>query len=441
MSRGRPPSPIGVPGRVNLTQLRPGVWQAMVRVRDATGKRRPVKRSSPPKTNSRGHAIPDRDGTRARQAVLVAAAAMGLSPLDAGITPETTIRDLYLEHYRPYLVDQDRASSTLKRYDGEAEHFDSAFGYRRLTETPTPVIEAYLKAVAQTRGPDTAKTARSVLSGMFRYAIRMSEGAVTVNPVREVVMAKKPGSSKKSKGARHLTVEELRYILIAVRTSTLPCPPLLAKAEREKNRKRYAPPTVAEFCERVDLVDWVTLLTATAHRRAQSLAVRWTDLDRDLEILTPSKKLIREIGVGLVLADIDGDTKASENQIALPQFAVEALKARRKRLAERRLLYPDPIKPEFAELVLPSENWTPRDPNNVGAQWRRVRSALDLPDDITPHSFRKAVATIIDDAGLSARVAADVLGHADPSMTQRVYFARGRAHPAAATALHAAIGG
>ncbi|MGL5444990.1 MAG: site-specific integrase, partial [[Mycobacterium] stephanolepidis] len=93
------------------------------------------------------------------------------------------------------------------------------------------------------------------------------------------------------------------------------------------------------------------------------------------------------------------------------------------------------------DLVFPSENWTPRDPNNVAAQWRRVRSALGLPASITAHSFRKAVATILDDAGLSARIAADVLGHADPSMTQRFYMARGRAHSEAATALHQAIAG
>lgn len=439
MSRGRPPRPIGVPGKVELTELRPGVWQALVRVRDATGKRRPVKRVSPPKADSRGRAIPDKDGARARDAVTAAAAELGASPLDAGLTPDTTVRALYFDHYQPYLIGQGRAQSTMDRYDGEAEHFNSAFGYRRLTETPTPVIEAYLAGITETRGPGSANSSRTVLSGMFRYAIRMSQGAITVNPVREVVMTKKPGASKQ-KGARHLTVDEVRYILVAVRTSTLPCPPILAKAEREKNRKRYAPPTVAEFCERVDLVDWVVMLAATAHRRAQSLAVRWPDIDLKTGILRPAKKLSRVPGGGMALVDIDDDPKASENEIALPQFAIEMLKARRTRLNERRLLYSGSINPEFEELVLPSEKWTPRDPHNVGADWRRVRSALSLPDDITPHSFRKAVATIIDDAGLSARVAADMLGHADPAMTQRVYFARGRAHPAAANALQQAIG-
>ncbi|WP_338765876.1 tyrosine-type recombinase/integrase [Nocardia vulneris] len=81
------------------------------------------------------------------------------------------------------------------------------------------------------------------------------------------------------------------------------------------------------------------------------------------------------------------------------------------------------------------------DPQNVGHEWQRVRDARAIPDDVTAHSFRGAVATILDDAGLSARVTADVLGHADPAMTQRHYMARGRVHTAAAAALDRAVSG
>ena len=85
--------------------------------------------------------------------------------------------------------------------------------------------------------------------------------------------------------------------------------------------------------------------------------------------------------------------------------------------------------------------WTLRDPQNVGHEWQRVREALGMADDITAHSFRHAVATILDDAGLSARITADVLGHADPAMTQRRYMAPGRTHHAAAEAVERAVNG
>jgi integrase len=55
-----------------------------------------------------------------------------------------------------------------------------------------------------------------------------------------------------------------------------------------------------------------------------------------------------------------------------------------------------------------------------------LREALDLLgfDWVTSHVFRKTVATRLDEAGMSARVIADQLGHAKPSITQDVYMGR-----------------
>nr|WP_272818975.1 transposase [Mycolicibacter engbaekii] len=59
---------------------------------------------------------------------------------------------------------------------------------------------------------------------------------------------------------------------------------------------------------------------------------------------------------------------------------------------------------------------------------------------MSSHSFRKSVATLIDDSGLSARIGADQLGHARPSMTQDVYMNRGRVHAQVADILDRAVG-
>jgi integrase len=61
-----------------------------------------------------------------------------------------------------------------------------------------------------------------------------------------------------------------------------------------------------------------------------------------------------------------------------------------------------------------------------------------LPD--RSDSFRKTVATLIDDSGLSARVGADQLGHARPSMTQDVYTSRRQVHTEVAAAPDRAVG-
>lgn len=56
-----------------------------------------------------------------------------------------------------------------------------------------------------------------------------------------------------------------------------------------------------------------------------------------------------------------------------------------------------------------------------------MRDDLGVPD-VTTHSFRKSLATLIDDEGLSARIGADHLGHTNISMTQDKYMSRGRVH-------------
>ena len=55
------------------------------------------------------------------------------------------------------------------------------------------------------------------------------------------------------------------------------------------------------------------------------------------------------------------------------------------------------------------------------------------------HVFRKTAATILDEAGLSARMVADQLGHARPSLTQDVYLGRKAVGRDAADALESAL--
>jgi hypothetical protein len=54
---------------------------------------------------------------------------------------------------------------------------------------------------------------------------------------------------------------------------------------------------------------------------------------------------------------------------------------------------------------------------------------------VTSHIYRKTVATLMDEAGLTARQAADQLGHAKVSMTQESYLGRKVARTGAAELL------
>lgn len=169
------------------------------------------------------------------------------------------------------------------------------------------------------------------------------------------------------------------------------------------------------FCRDHDLVDPITLLIATGLRRSELLALFWTDFDADAQTLTVTGKLVRVTGKGLVRVN-DTKSAAGRRTIPLPRFAADMLRIRR-------------AAPCVGEqtIIFPSSAGTLRDPNNFGKQWRAVREDLGVPE-VTTHSFRKTVATLIDDEGLSARIGADHLGHTNVSVTQDRYTTRGRVH-------------
>ncbi|MEV6554223.1 tyrosine-type recombinase/integrase [Nocardia sp. NPDC051756] len=131
----------------------------------------------------------------------------------------------------------------------------------------------------------------------------------------------------------------------------------------------------------------MTLLAGTGLRRSQALGLLWSDIDLDGRTLQASGKVVRIKGKGLVRVESEDDPKIRRGAIALPEFAVEMLKRRRKHLAARKLASP-PKETENLDLVFPSAAWTLRDPQNVGHEWQRVRDALAIPDDVTAHSFR-----------------------------------------------------
>ncbi len=64
-----------------------------------------------------------------------------------------------------------------------------------------------------------------------------------------------------------------------------------------------------------------------------------------------------------------------------------------------------------------------RDPSNTRRVLREIRGSEGFAW-VTSHVFRKTAATILDEAGLTARLIANRLGHSRPSMTQDVYMGR-----------------
>lgn len=382
---GRPPLRIGQHGKITRVQLGKGVWLAKCRYRDTDGVTRLVERKSPG---------PDQHGKKAEDALL-ASLESRQAPGAADVTMSTKVVDLIQAHIERNT--DDWADRTLDTYNYTAGKLSKLIGGLRVQEATPPRIDAALRSMKTAHGPSMAKQALVLFRGGLQLAVMA--GVLPTNPVRDIIRErqKDPG-----KGATAVPTAGLRVLLAKLHTS--------------------------EWCINHDLVDPITMLMATGLRRSELLGLRWADYDPVSGFVTVTGKLIRKKGAGLKRVD-QTKTKAGARSIELPLFAREML-ARRK------------LTPYYGEqkMIFPSTAGTWRDPDNFNKDWRKARDELGVPD-VSSHSFRKSMATLLDEEGLSARVGADHLGHENVSMTQNTYMARKQPHPEAADAIQRAVTG
>lgn len=393
---GRPRLRIGERGRITRTDLGGGVWVARCRYRDTDGITRKIERRSP-------EGQPDVYGKLAEDALVAALAQRRVSGGDQ-ITLDTKVVDLVTRHI-DRLEEEGRAIRTIDTYRYTASQLGKLIAGVRVEDSKPGNVDSWLRSMSKAHGATMAKQAKTLLRGAFRLAV-LSE-SIELNPVRDLspIKSKKKGakaSKKKQKGAPALTADQLRDLLTKLGES--------------------------DYCQKADLVDAAKLMMATGLRRSELLGLRWIDFDEDAATLSVVGKLVRQHGQGLVWEEFP-KSEAGLRTVPLPGYAVAVLAARRN-------------KPFMGEqkMIFPSTAGTWRDPDNFNGQWRRARESLGVPD-VTSHSFRKSLATLIDDEGLSARIGADHLGHAKVSMTQDTYMARGRVHPQVADMLDRAIFG
>jgi integrase len=103
-------------------------------------------------------------------------------------------------------------------------------------------------------------------------------------------------------------------------------------------------------------------------------------------------------------------TQKSTRTVSVPSFTAAVLRARLVKIASD----------EAEHLIFHSRNGTPLTTNNIR---RRLRAVLDEAriEGVTPHSFRRTVATVIDRAG-GADLAAELLGHTSSKITREHYI-------------------
>ncbi len=271
-----------------------------------------------------------------------------------------------------------------------------ALGNIRCRELTIGTVERFLRAVEASHGSSLTKTVRSVLSNICGYAARLD--ALDRNPVRDT----SPISVKPKKGkAKSLSAVELKQLRA-----------LLTYDQKAIDR---------------DLLDLVDLLSATGLRIGEALALVWDAVDFTAGTVEVRGTVIRIKGEGLVIKP-EPKSEAGYRTLILPSWAIGMLTSRDAGFSTSN------EEQKLEDLVFPSAVGTLRDPSNVDHQLKDAFKAAGFPD-ITSHIFRKSVATLMDHAGLSARAAADQLGHSAVSLTQDTYFGRKVADTGAARVL------
>lgn len=139
-----------------------------------------------------------------------------------------------------------------------------------------------------------------------------------------------------------------------------------------------------------------------------------------------------------VLQQVDPKTDRSRRTVALPDFAVEALRVHRKEQAARRLL----AGPAWVDLdlVVDRGDGRPVDPGHLSHTFGRIARRAGLPG-IRLHDLRHAYATALLAAGVHPKIASEALGHASVGFTMDAYsHVLPTMQEQAARAIQAAIG-
>lgn len=344
-----------------------GRTTAMVQYRDYSGRKRRIKRTGESKAAARRAVLAALDEAMRRDG---GGGFTSTTPFSVGI-------DGWLAYVEGLVARGARSPSTLDQYrDTVRRNVRPGLGGLRLGELSTPRVDRFLQGILSSKGYATAKICRTVLSGACGWLVR--QGGLLMNPVREVT----PLEAGVTKRARALDAEEVAGWLAVVDGS--------------------------EVAHRWDLPDMVRFMLGTGLRIGEALGVRWSDIDLERGTLRVERTVIRVKGEGLRAKSLK--TRSSARVLILPKWCVRLLRTRREEVAGDGPVFPD-------------ARGGYRDRNNVANAYRQVRKGTPY-DWVTPHTYRRTVATLLDGGGASARLIADQLGHSRISMTQDYYLGR-----------------
>ncbi len=198
------------------------------------------------------------------------------------------------------------------------------------------------------------------------------------------------------------------------------CPVGKGKGRLSKALTMTQAESVLSVAEGSGMRGYVVVALLTGARTEELRALTWdhVDLEGDPSAsprVPPNVKVWRSVRAG-------GDTKTrkSRRSLALPQRAVDALKAHKAAQDAARKaagkLWRD------HGLVFPTMVGTPQDDANVRRDFRRVIKAAGLvAKEWTPRELRHSFVSLLSDGGMPIEQISRLVGHSGTSVTELVY--------------------
>lgn len=301
---------------------------------------------------------------------------------DAGIISKAGRRATtgqWLDHWLDHIAAPRLRPSTLTHYRVAVDrHLKPKLGHHRLELLqPEHVEQAYRSLSMDGVGAPSVLYAHRVLSRALKVATQRGRVA------RNVATLVEPPRVQRRE-VEPLTADEARAVLGAARSM--------------RNPPRWS------------------VALALGLRQGEALGLLWEDVDLDAGVLTVRRALQRRPGVGLVFTE--PKSAAGRRSIAMPLPLVEALRTHRSRQAEERLAAGELW--EDHGLVFAQVNGRPIDPSADYKAWRELLVAAGVRR-ARLHDARHTAATLLLQQGVPARVAMQILGHSQISLTLGTY--------------------
>ena len=355
----RPPLPLGTWGTITTEKIRDGNYRALTRFRDTDGNTRRVTATGPSKAAAE----------RALRDVL----GMRTAPAGELLTAETRLIDLATQWISGLEAEGRIEQTTINEYRRVLDNLVlPSVGGLKLREATTGRLDRLLLRLRD-QSVNRQRKAKVVLGAMLDLAVR--HDAIPTNPARGTSRVHRPKQETKA-----LRVEDLVEIRAAVR--------------RWVNSDRPGPKATG------DMADIIDLMLATGCRIGEMLALRWIDLDLDgdLPVLTVSGTIKTETGQGH-LSEGHAEVGRQRANRSPSRVRHRAARASRRQFAT----------PNENDAVFATRNGTWHQVVNIERRWRQIRKDTGY-EWVTPHTFRKTVATLISER-VDAEPASQQLGH------------------------------